>query len=389
MAASIVALWTSLAMALALAPGPVAFASDVRSCCRVAAGTTVAVELVNRVSTKTAHSGDTFALRLTAPLIVNGEVVLRAGAQGVGEVVESAKPGMGGKGGKLVLAARYLGPRGVRVPLEGLQLAAGGHNNTTAAQVVGLSGIAFGPLGLIGLAVPGGNVAFAPGTKGTAKVAADVELRPLGRASREMLVAARRLAESEAFASTASGAIDIAPPPAGEGQVIFFRRKSVLGIGQWFNVRENGHALGKLKNGTYFVDITDPGPHTYTATMEPELKDHLKLEVAAGETYFVEGALTKGVVVGAADLSPSDRSAFDNVSLKLKFARPATGEASTASGGRGTSTTGATNERAPDGNDAAGRVDTRRPALSADGRQPVPPPQASASSQNANGDIRP
>jgi hypothetical protein len=104
--------------------------------------------------------------------------------------------------------------------------------------------------------------------------------------------------------------------------VVFFRRKSLLGTGLWFNVRENGKALGKLTNGAYFIQTTPPGQHSYTATSEPEFKDSLKLEVDVGETYFVEGTLTKALVIGAADLSPSDRAAFASASKHLKLAPP-------------------------------------------------------------------
>ena len=106
-------------------------------------------------------------------------------------------------------------------------------------------------------------------------------------------------AAPDASATSVADLIDVPHPPAGKGQVVFFREKSLVGTGQWFNVREEGKALGKLTNGAYFIQITDPGLHNYTASVEPEFKDKLKLEVDPGETYFVEGTLTKGVVIGA------------------------------------------------------------------------------------------
>ena len=74
-------------------------------CCRVPAGSVVQVELAQDVGTATQKAGDTFALRLAAPLIVDGRVLLRAGTPGVGEVIQASGPGMGGKAAKLVLAA--------------------------------------------------------------------------------------------------------------------------------------------------------------------------------------------------------------------------------------------------------------------------------------------
>jgi len=292
------------------------------TCCVVPAGTAVRVELVDPVSTKTAKAGDTVSLRLAAPVIVDGEVVLRAGTPGVGVVIQSSPPGMGGKAAKLVLAARSLGLVRELAPLDGLQMAAGGKDNSKAAEVVSLTGIAFAPLGFISLAVQGGEVEFPRGAVATAKIADDVSLPPLARASRQAIAAADATAFVADASAEVAGAIDVPPPPPGEGQVIFFRPKSLMGTGQWFNVRENGQALGKLTNGAYFVEPTTPGLHTYTAVEEPEFKDKLKLEVDPGETYFVEGSVTKGVLIGAADLSPSSRASFEKHAVDLKPVAP-------------------------------------------------------------------
>jgi hypothetical protein len=118
------------------------------------------------------------------------------------------------------------------------------------------------------------------------------------------------------------GAIAIPAPPPGRGQVVFFRSKSLMGTGQWFNVREDGKALGKLVNGAYFIQVAEPGVHTYTAKTEPEFNDKLKLQVDPGETYFVEGVLTHGVIIGAADLTPSTAAAFNKAAKELKPAPP-------------------------------------------------------------------
>ena len=107
------------------------------------------------------------------------------------------------------------------------------------------------------------------------------------------------------------------------GEVVFFRDKTLMGTGQWFNVRENGDALGKLSNGAYFVEVTQPGVHVYTATTEPEAKDKLQMEVDPGQIYFVEGTYDKGVVIPVPDLTPSSHDAFDKASKHLKLAPPA------------------------------------------------------------------
>jgi len=287
------------------------------SCCHVTAGTMVKVELVGRVSSAAQKRGDTFPIRLAAPLIVDGRIVLRAGSRGLGEVIDSKPPGLGGKPAEMVLAASYLNSRHGRVQLDALQLARPGQDNSTTSHMLGITGIAFAPLGLAGIVLQGGQVVFEPGTVASAKVASDITLPPLARASRRDIAAA---ASKDSDASNAPGPIALTPPPPGQGQVIFFRAKTLMGAGQWFNVRENGKALGKLSNGAYFVQVTSPGIHDYTAVLEPELKDKLKLKVDVGETYFVQGTIAGGLVIGAADLQPSDRAAFNAAAKTLKLA---------------------------------------------------------------------
>ena len=296
-------------------------AAAAMACCAVPAGTPVQVELADDVSTKVQKSGDTINLKLAAPLIVDGRIVLREGTPGVGQVVEAVKPGIGGRAGKLVLAARYLTKGGEQIPLQGLQLAGAGASKANEAQAVGLTGIAFAPLGFISLAVQGGDLTFPAGSTASAKVATDTRLPSLGAATRHQIAVANAAAV-EASQANEGGMISIPPPPQGMGQVVFFRAKSLLGTGQWFNVREDKVALGKLSNGSYFIQVTPPGVHTYTDTLEPELKDKLKLEISPNETYYVEGSLTKGVVVSAAYLAPSDRASFDKASKDLKLAPP-------------------------------------------------------------------
>jgi hypothetical protein len=290
-----------------------------RRCCRLPAGTVVMVELAEPVSTKTHKTGDTFAIRLAQPVVVRGQIVLQAGTAGVGDVDTAAKPGLGGKGAKLVLSARSLvGPGGTELPLKGLQLAAAGKGRAAAATALGLGGIGFAPLGFIGIAIHGGDVTFPAGTEATAKLGASTTLRSLGKAPRGV--------GKIAVAPPAPGPIPISAPAKGMGQVVFFRRKSLLGTGQWFNVREDGKALGKLTNGAWFVQPEPPGSHTFTAKLEPEFKDRLTLKVDAGETYFVEGVLTHGVVIGVAGLTPSNRAAFNDAARELKPAETTGGE---------------------------------------------------------------
>jgi hypothetical protein len=68
----------------------------------------VVIQLTDLVSTRTAHAGDTFKIKLAMPIVADGHVVVPAGATGLGQVVDAGRPGFGGKPAKLVLAARKL-----------------------------------------------------------------------------------------------------------------------------------------------------------------------------------------------------------------------------------------------------------------------------------------
>ena len=125
---------------------------------------------------------------------------------------------------------------------------------------------------------------------------------------------------AEAVAATAVAAGLIGAPPAGKGQIVFFREKKFAGGGVNYKVREGENELGKLSSGTYFVYATEPGAHEYT--VHSEAKDILNLEVEAGETYYVVGGITMGFMAGRPNLSPSDQAAFDGMASKLKPAKP-------------------------------------------------------------------
>ncbi|KAF1716223.1 hypothetical protein CSC74_10245 [Pseudoxanthomonas yeongjuensis] len=133
----------------------------------------------------------------------------------------------------------------------------------------------------------------------------------------EAPAAAEAASEEAVAASTES---KIASPPAGKGQIVFFRDKKFVGGGVSYKVREGETELGKLSNGTYFVYIAEPGAHQYT--VHSEAKDILNMEVEAGETYYVTGGITMGVFAGRPNLSPSDEVAFNALEGKLKPAKP-------------------------------------------------------------------
>ncbi len=124
-------------------------------------------------------------------------------------------------------------------------------------------------------------------------------------------------AETAAPAGTSNGLIGAAAE--GKGQIVFFRPSKMMGAAIGFKVREGETELGKLRNGKYFVASVEPGTHEYV--VHSETKDKLTLEVEAGETYYVQGTLSMGVLAGRPNLSPSDEATFNGMSKKLKLAK--------------------------------------------------------------------
>lgn len=111
----------------------------------------------------------------------------------------------------------------------------------------------------------------------------------------------------------------VGAPPAGKGQIVFFRPSKFAGAAVGFKVREGQTELGKLRSGKYFVAVVEPGQHQYTVHSEAE--DVLTMEVEAGETYYVQGTINMGFLVGRPNLSPSDAATFDGIAAKLELAQ--------------------------------------------------------------------
>ena len=106
---------------------------------------------------------------------------------------------------------------------------------------------------------------------------------------------------------------------AGEGQtgtIVFFREKKFKGAAVRYKVRENGTELCKLANGTFCTVQAAAGKHTYM--VHSEAKDALTLEVDPGETYYVIGGISMGILAGHPHLTPSTKEAFEGMKDKLK-----------------------------------------------------------------------
>jgi hypothetical protein len=144
------------------APAPAASA-----CCVIPAGTLITVELTQPLSAEKAKGGDVFGLKLSEPIMIGDVTLVPAGATGQGEVIDAKPAGIGGRPGRLVLAARYLDVGGQKLKLQSLKLSGGGKDRSELAVGAVIA------VGVLGALVPGGGVDYPAGTLASAKIAID------------------------------------------------------------------------------------------------------------------------------------------------------------------------------------------------------------------------
>jgi hypothetical protein len=115
--------------------------------------------------------------------------------------------------------------------------------------------------------------------------------------------------------SVASGAaaatkapVRIPAPPAGKGQIVFYRTGTIMGAAMGCSVNEKGQKISSLGAGRYFILVTEPGRHEYT--VKSEAKDVLALEVEADETQYAMCKIKMGIMAGRPDLRPSTQAEF-------------------------------------------------------------------------------
>jgi hypothetical protein len=140
------------------------------------------------------------------------------------------------------------------------------------------------------------------------------------------LAQAEETAPASASPSAASSAVP--PPPADKGQVVFFRKSAFMGMPYWTNVREHDVAYGKLTNGSYFVTTLDPGVHEFRTSVLGQ--DSMKVQVDAGETYYIQGKITMAVIGYTVIMAPSDAASFEKVFKGMKLAKPEPANTETA-----------------------------------------------------------
>lgn len=141
----------------------------------------------------------------------------------------------------------------------------------------------------------------------------------LAAASAMAAPAAAQDAAPATQAKAEAAAPQIAPPPAGMGQVVFYRPGGMGGLVSC-RVSEGQNVVNRLPPGRYFVQTAAPGVHEYS--VHSEATDVLRVNVEEGETQYARCSIRMGIMVGRPNLSTQDRADFEKRGKKLKLQDP-------------------------------------------------------------------
>ncbi|HEX2095344.1 MAG TPA: caspase family protein [Longimicrobiaceae bacterium] len=140
------------------------------------ASSRVALRLADTVSSRTARVGDLVRMEVVSDVVVGGEVVVRAGAEAIGQVAESRRAGRLGRSGRLTIApVAVFAVDQQRMGLWATPRRQEG--NGRAAETAALVFVA-GPLGAL---VKGGEVTIPAGTELEAFTDAPYHIAPRQR----------------------------------------------------------------------------------------------------------------------------------------------------------------------------------------------------------------
>jgi len=134
--------------------------------------TTIELEILSPLSSRTSKTGQVFALRLVQPIVIDGKVIVAAGTPGEGEVLNAKHSSFGGSPGMLMLIARSMTIDGRALRLRSMHIDQSGANHMGAAIATSVV------VPLVGLLVQGGETNVAAGTHAMARTAEDFTIAP-------------------------------------------------------------------------------------------------------------------------------------------------------------------------------------------------------------------
>lgn len=130
----------------------------------------VKIRVLDGINSKENQRGEFFRIELAEAIIIDGRELVPAGATGEGQIVHAAKARAAGKGGELILAARYIEHAGTRINLRSFNWSDSGKDNMTVALAASTA------FSFTGYFISGGNVTVEPGLIGDAKIRNDTHI---------------------------------------------------------------------------------------------------------------------------------------------------------------------------------------------------------------------
>jgi hypothetical protein len=155
-------------------PAPAVGASVCADCVIIPKLTPVRIEVLTDLGSRLSKTGEMFPIKLAYPIMIDGRIIVPAGAMGMGEVIFAKGSGGGGAGGELVLAARYVDVGGKRLRLRSLQLNVNGKSRIDSANAMGIASAAAPGLAFVALFMKGKQSVVGAGTIADAKTAEDI-----------------------------------------------------------------------------------------------------------------------------------------------------------------------------------------------------------------------
>jgi hypothetical protein len=102
--------------------------------------------------------------------------------------------------------------------------------------------------------------------------------------------------------------VDMPAPPAGKGQVVFFRATGFAGSAISCAVKEGDTKVSSLPPGRFFVVVASPGKHIYSVSSEAT--DQIYFDLKPGQTHYVKCHVEMGIWAGRPKLEVAQEMEF-------------------------------------------------------------------------------
>ncbi len=252
-------------------------------------GTEVPLLLSKDVSSKTAQRGDAINFTVEKDVAVNGQVVIKQGAEAKGSVIYAEKGGSLGHSGKLAIQVEST------ITIDGQPLpliaAKGGEGDSAGRKTM-----IFSPVGAF---IKGGDTIFKQGMQVTVYTAEARRFKVDGSS-----LSVVKLDETSINTST-----DVAT-------VYIFRQKSMFGAAMEPSVFCDDVELARMDNGRYFILKIPAGKRLIHLT---DKKKGYEINMAKGQTYYFRIGIEVGMWKGNGKILLEDNEKGATEVKKIKY----------------------------------------------------------------------